>query len=228
MTTLKLLRITVASLALCHAANAQTKSVAATPEKTTREQVAEAMARVPKEHPRLFMNAARFKTLRSELESHELGKLAYKRLIAEADALLSQPPNKREITAKRLLQISRGSLHRMTMLAMAYRLAGNKAHLKRCVEEMDAVARFSDWNPSHFLDTAEMTLGLATAYDWLYHDLDAETRERIAKAILEKGLMAGKKKEWDEPNPGVTQIIFEILAPESGDLAFSILFTPGG
>ena len=31
---------------------------------------------------------------------------------------------------------------------------------------MLTAARFEDWNPSHFLDVAEMTFALAIGYDW--------------------------------------------------------------
>jgi hypothetical protein len=36
---------------------------------------------------------------------------------------------------------------------------------------MLAAAAFSDWNPSHFLDVAEMTAALAIGYDWLYEEV---------------------------------------------------------
>ena len=58
---------------------------------------------------------------------------------------------------------------------------------------MLAVAAFDDWNPSHFLDTAEMTAALAIGTDWLYNDLDATTRATLEKAIRDKGLEAGVK-----------------------------------
>ena len=53
---------------------------------------------------------------------------------------------------------------------------------------MLAVARFSDWNPSHFLDTGEMTFALAVGYDWLYDQLGEASRAEIRKAIVEKGV----------------------------------------
>jgi hypothetical protein len=62
---------------------------------------------------------------------------------------------------------------------------------------MLAAAAFSDWNPSHFLDVAEMTAALAIGYDWLYDDLSKESRLSIRRAILEKGLQPSlKNKGW--------------------------------
>ena len=55
------------------------------------------------------------------------------------------------------------------------------------VLEMKAVAAFPDWNPSHFLDVAEMTNALAIGYDWLYDDLTPTDRATIRAAIVEAG-----------------------------------------
>ena len=71
---------------------------------------------------------------------------------------------------------------------MAYHLTGDPRHAERCEQEMLAVARFSDWNPSHFLDVAEMTFALAIGYDWLYDQLGEASRDEIRKAIVEKGV----------------------------------------
>ena len=53
---------------------------------------------------------------------------------------------------------------------------------------MLAVAAFSDWNPSHFLDVAEMTFAMAVGYDWLFHQLGADSRKTIRTAIVQKGV----------------------------------------
>ena len=88
----------------------------------------------------------------------------------------------------RLLGTSRLVLQRITTLAMVARVTGDKAYSDRAVREMLAVADFPDWNPSHFLDVAEMSLALAIGYDWLYDGLSGAERERIARALIEKGL----------------------------------------
>ncbi len=50
---------------------------------------------------------------------------------------------------------------------------------------------FPNWNPSHFLDTAEMTHACAIGYDWFYHYWDATRRTTIRTAIINKGLTPG-------------------------------------
>jgi hypothetical protein len=50
------------------------------------------------------------------------------------------------------------------------------------------VAAFTDWNPSHFLDVAEMTFAMAVGYDWLFDALDANNRQVIRAALVDKGV----------------------------------------
>lgn len=64
---------------------------------------------------------------------------------------------------------------------------------------MLAISAFSDWNPSHFLDVAEMTMAMAIGYDWLFDDLSSASKATIKDAILKKGLepsMDSKYNGW--------------------------------
>jgi hypothetical protein len=91
----------------------------------------------------------------------------------------------------RLLAQSRHCLDRIYTLALLYRLEKKPQYLERAVRELRAAADFKDWNPSHFLDTAEMTHAFAIGYDWLYPALSDEERTWIRTALIEKGLNAG-------------------------------------
>lgn len=158
-----------------------------------RDVVDAAVRKASKVHPFLFADAAAFKTLKEQVCLTELGKMAFDRICFESDHILPLPVCKRELEGRRLLGVSRSVLHRVSVLAMAYRLTGKKVYLDRATAEMKAAADFTDWNPSHFLDVAEMTLALSVGYDWLYNDLDESTRRIIADAILEKGLRTSLK-----------------------------------
>ena len=162
--------------------------------KVTVETVAAAIRQAAdKAHPLLFADGASFTALRGQVSRDDFGKKALTRILSDADQMLTFPTSTRELEGRRLLGISRSVLHRVSTLAMAYRLSGKPAYLERCATEMRAVANFSDWNPSHFLDVAEMTLAMAVGYDWLYNDLDETTRKTVADAILEKGLRTSLK-----------------------------------
>jgi len=165
----------------------------ADPSKVAPETVADAIRRADKSHPLLFADRDTFEALRREAQADGLAKRALGRLAADAERLLALPPAKRELEGRRLLGVSRLVLSRISSLAMAFRLTGNPAYRDRAAAEMLAVAAFTDWNPSHFLDVAEMTLAMAVGYDWLYHDLDDATRQTVADAILEKGLRTSLK-----------------------------------
>ena len=150
--------------------------------------VAASLRRVPPAHPCLFANAADFAALKRNASTDPLMRAALDRILYDADLMLTRRPNKRKLEGRRLLGVSRSVLYRVSTLAMAYRLGGNPAHRDRCATELMAAAAFTDWNPSHFLDVAEMSLALAIGYDWLYHDLAPDTREILAEALMEKGL----------------------------------------
>jgi hypothetical protein len=162
-------------------------------EPATREAVVDAVRQAEKRHPLLFADAAAFAALRERTAATECGRLGLERLRFEADQMSAFPPAERQLEGRRLLGVSRRVLHRVATLALAYRLTDHRPYLDRAAAEMRAAAAFTDWNPSHFLDVAEMTLALAVGYDWLYHDLDPATRDAVAAAILEKGLHTSLK-----------------------------------
>ena len=154
-----------------------------------------------KGHPRLLATEADFAALKKQAATSATLKRWAESLRADAEKLLKEPPRKYEIPdGKRLLATSRKVRDRVWMLALVYRLTGEKRFLDRAWAEMDAAAKFKDWNPSHFLDTAEMTSAFAIGYDWLYDAWSPEQRAVLKTAILEKGLQpafaAYKKGEF--------------------------------
>jgi hypothetical protein len=75
--------------------------------------------------------------------------------------------------------------------------------LRRLNEELLAVCDFSDWNPSHYLDVAEMSLAVALALDWTDGALPEATIEKARLALFQKGLDAdgkGKARIVDSTN----------------------------
>lgn len=147
-------------------------------------------------HPRLFAAAAGFEALRARAASDEYVKLGAEKVRQLADRLLAERPVTREMEGRRLLHVSRRALYRINTLALAYRLYGDRRHLERAVAEMRAVCAFSDWNPAHFLDVGEMSLDVATGYDWLYDELDEPVRGEIAAGLRRHGLDASRIPDW--------------------------------
>ena len=171
------------------------------------DELATRLESVPSTHPRLFFNDAQDASVKAKLEGnpHLKATLAY--LIDRAEALKNVEPVKRKKVGRRLLGVSRTCLQRVSYLAFAYRMTGDKTHLRRAEAEMLAAAAFEDWNPSHFLDVAEMTAALAIGYDWLYNDLDPAARDKIRAAIVEKGLRTSMKGGgWVRTNNNWNQV----------------------
>ena len=100
------------------------------------------------------------------------------------------------MVGKRLLGRCRAVLERVCYCSYMYLISGDEIYARRAEKEMLAAADFVSWNPSHFLDVAEMTTALAIGYDWLYDWLSPESRKIIEDAIIEKGLRTSGKKRW--------------------------------
>ncbi|WP_309396329.1 heparinase II/III domain-containing protein [Cerasicoccus maritimus] len=156
----------------------------------------ELLASAPKSHPRLFLPTSEENDCKAKIEQDTLLRKASQHTIELADQMLELPLLQYELEGRRLLDVSRACLRRMAYLGMAYRLTGNPQYAQRAEAEMLNVAAFSNWNPTHFLDTAEMTAALAIGYDWCYQALSPEARVTIRQAIVEKGLQPSLNRDW--------------------------------
>ncbi len=186
METLTSKLVLLSSLILAAAAAHAATEKAAPANVPTAEEI---MARLKKEHPRLLASAQDFTTLKQRVQDNAQVKQWYEKLRASAEKILKEEPSKYEIPdGLRLLATSRRVMNRTYTLAMIYRLHGDKRFLDRAWQELQAAANFKDWNPRHFLDTAEMTHAFAIAYDWLYDSWSDEQRATLRNAMIEKGL----------------------------------------
>ncbi len=140
-------------------------------------------------HPRLLFDDAQLAAALAAARTDPVRAQLHARILEEATAILPQKPIARVLIGPRLLDKSRACVARVLTCAMAYRLTGDARFAARAEEEMRAAAAFSDWNPSHFLDVAEMSFALAMGYDWLYPHLSAGGRATIRRALLEKALV---------------------------------------
>ncbi len=146
------------------------------------------------EHPRLLFTKEMERSVRDAAESDQLLQRLVKQNTVNAEAMLSSSPIRYEIPdGKRLLAQSRKCIERVTTLAIAYRWTDDKRFAEAAVGEMLIATRFKDWNPSHFLDTAEMTTALAIGYDWLYDVISSDDGKSIREAIVRLGLNEGLK-----------------------------------
>lgn len=150
-----------------------------------------------KDHPRLLLLKGEEKALLAQIGKYPQWQTMQKLITGECDQLLNAAPVERIKIGKRLLDKSRECLRRVFLLSYAYRTTGDSKYLARAEKELLAVAAFEDWNPTHFLDVAEMTMAVAIGYDWLYDQLSGPTRTRLRDAILTKGINPSLDKTYN-------------------------------
>lgn len=139
-------------------------------------------------HPRILMTEQDEKDIHAMISSDQKWSGLHDDILKECDNIIDLPQLERKQIGMRLLAVSREAFRRIFYLSYAYRMTGEEKYLKRGEHELLTVSNFKDWNPSHFLDVAEMTTGVALGYDWLYSGLSKDSRSIIREAILQKGI----------------------------------------
>lgn len=146
-----------------------------------------------KEHPRLLLTDTRLQELKTLGNTDAKLKRYAADVVAQADKDIFKSPIQHVLIGPRLLDKSRECLNRVYNLAFACRWTDNPKYLAAAIANMKNVCAFADWNPSHFLDVAEMTHAVAIGYDWLYNKMDQPTRDQIKAGLIKLGLNEGKK-----------------------------------
>ena len=115
------------------------------------------------QHPRLLFSKQEEQRVRDLFGTEPLLDSLRASLMREAERLLLVPPQedpRRKIkNTKDILPVSREQVYRMVNLALAYRLSGDRRFAEKAERELIHVCNFSDWDPVHYLDVAEMTTG---------------------------------------------------------------------
>ena len=149
-------------------------------------------------HPRLILNEDALQSLKEQAETDEVLQGFVRSAIRRADRCLEKAKIKYEKRGPRLLHVSKSCLDQVYELGIAWRWTGEKKYAKKIQEILLTVCDFPDWNPSHFLDTAEMSHAVGVGYDWIYHELDEPTRKRIRKALVDLGLKPGIERHKND------------------------------
>jgi len=191
------------------------------------------LEKMPATHPRLFVKSTdAFEKIRGVIDQKPELKLIRDWIVKKADGVLPQAPSVRTQEGFRM-RGQHAVEQRVNLLAAAYRLTGKPEYAERAKRELLSAAAFTDWNPSHFLDTAQMTLGVALGYDWLYDTLDEATRKTLVEAIREKGLKQAlaKKYFWTKGNSNWSQVCWAgmvagalAIRDEEPELALEIIY----
>jgi hypothetical protein len=152
-------------------------------------------------HPRLVVLDSDVPRVKKLIRTDAGARALYGRIAEEAEEILAGPLTDYEavdyrdniVSTKVMLGKVRICVRRVYTLLTVYRLDGDEKYMERAKQEIMRAAGLPDWNPIHFLDTAEMTHAVAIGYDWMYHDLTEDERRVLREAIVEKGLTPALK-----------------------------------
>ena len=139
-------------------------------------------------HPRLFLTEDDFDNLRTAYEGGFEGQSEMSALsaliLAQADSYVSDASTVTYNSSSFLSGTARVALSRLFYLSYAYKITKAQKYLTKAVAELSAVCAFQDWNAAgQMLDPSELGLGVAVAYDWLYHDLTLAKRQAARTAL---------------------------------------------
>lgn len=179
-----------AELARCRALARWLASPAGpSPRARIRAKVETAIARAAQlPHPRIFATAADFDALKVRAKTDGLIKAGIDRALVAADDWIGKPVATYGLKGYELLDVARLAVRRLLLESFAYRMTGARKYADDATRELKAVCAFPNWNPRHTIDTGEMALAVAVAYDWMFDTLSPDERETIAQALLRMGL----------------------------------------
>jgi hypothetical protein len=148
-------------------------------------------------HPRILLFEGEEKAIQEQVETSETWGKIHQAIMDECENILNQEPLERKKIGRRLLSVSREYLRRVFYLSYACRMTGDERFSAHAQRHMLKAAGFSDWNPTHFLDVAEMTMALGIGYDWLFDVLPEPSKQIIREAIVNKGLKPSYNEDYN-------------------------------
>jgi len=147
------------------------------------------LSKLDKGHPRLIVTDTRLEEIRSIAAKDPMVAEWIERAREKTDTILDEKPSHFERPdGRRLLPVSRKVLDRVYHLAFFYRYDKDEKYLERAYRELEAAGNFPNWNPTHWLDVAEMIHAFGIGYDWLYHGLSETQRTTLREALWRHGL----------------------------------------
>jgi len=164
-----------------------------------------ALQKVRNVHPRLYLNAERVAKLRSVIETTHADLWADVRALADEAVKRGAPKYRTDDSwsgDEQLWQRDVGNT--MPYLAMAYLMTGDKRYLEASKQWALASCAYPTWGYGQIdgmdLAAGHQLFGLATIYDWCYHDLNEASRQQIRDTLIKRASAmfqaAATEKVW--------------------------------
>ncbi len=143
-------------------------------------------------HPRLFVDKDSIEVIKEEIKTDPVKKSWYEKLVSECERYKTIPlPDYGTYDGTRM---SRAPAEQAAQMGFLYLLTGDKAWVDAAWPKLERVCSWKDWNPDReFLDNAQFSLHVATAYDWMYNALTEEQRTIVEEALYDKCIIEAKK-----------------------------------
>lgn len=133
------------------------------------------------QHPRLHLTAPKVEELRRQLQSEPYASMLAA-VRSNADRALASGCPAADAPGDR-----RGSGDTVANLAFAYLMTREAKYLQGARDHMLTIAAYPEASWHAGLLGGHLLYGQAVAYDWLYHDLDAATRDTVFQSLKKYG-----------------------------------------
>jgi hypothetical protein len=121
-----------------------------------------------------------------QLGAPDLGRKMFETLLGYLPPSRNVPPDSKFTSDD--TEAQRQGMWRLPTVALHYVLTGDRRSFDSCLGYMKKFLATEHWQTDQELDSgmgaANVMVGAALVYDWLYHDLDPEFREAYAKKLL--------------------------------------------
>lgn len=144
-------------------------------------------------HEPLFLKCAGAERLRRTIALDDFARQAAEGVLQRVQQIAAEPLPAIVHEPGRLVMLptARALFDRVINLGVAAMLTGSNALRRRGIAELVNAASFTDWNPAHFLDTAEMAAAVAIGLDWFSPGMSADERTAVEDALVSKALEPG-------------------------------------
>ena len=145
-----------------------------------------------KAHPRVVRTAEEFESLRTYLKTDSDFKAMFDKVKSETSLTPTLPQYVYD-ARNTILSESRRAMNGILPLAFLYQMSETEADKTKYANAVWRIAsvvcdkeQFPDWNPqNHYLDTGEMGLAVAIAYDWCYDYWTDEQKQILVTALYD-------------------------------------------
>lgn len=137
-------------------------------------------------HPRLMIDEKGFKSLKEKVTverfTHKTLTKLHNEVIARAGRTVETNRAFANTDDHYLI------VDNIVTCAYAYKMTGHAKYLTKCRNDLKTVCSFTHWDVSG-LANGEISLAVAIAYDWLYHDLTLDERKKVRRALMDKAVL---------------------------------------